>query len=406
MVEFICDDKEIEITLRKLYKLIVNNGGVVHEKLTISCNKGDFQITVSETVPTGEEIIILSRDCLLPVDKFKLDLKGYNIVMTSHDKDLSEGQVSMMKMMIKLFNLTGKIEAQKKTSTFSLQYEDSDLLQRILKSRSEKGIPFLKNREELSEKTYYLKSFLKTRTLSIKGSGKETANVEVLMPVIDCLNHHAKAIRFTPRFSDVNDLGVKQDTEVTHVTVVKSCSDEGSNECYVNYGPYDSMDALIQYNYPDESAYFVRSVPVRIDLPGKLGRVEIQSMTWDAQHKNLPENLKDLEFYIPEINVNIVKDIVILKFLYIPSHIAPNAMRRILVMALSRFELNLEKNQMMEILRFVEKRIINENLKYYEDLSEYLKSYIPTPAVKLITENTRDVVATQLNHIKSYELLV
>ena len=69
MVEFICDDKEIEKTLRQLYKLVNTNGGFVHEMLTIASNKGDFQITVAEEVPGGEEIIVLPRECLLPCRK-------------------------------------------------------------------------------------------------------------------------------------------------------------------------------------------------------------------------------------------------------------------------------------------------------------------------------------------------
>lgn len=405
MVEFVCDNKEIEKVLYKLYQQVTANGGVVHEKLTIVSNNGDLQVTVAEEVPEGEEIIILPRVCLLPVDRYKLDLDGDKIVMISHDKDLSDGQVSMMKTMIELFNLSGKIEAQKKTSTYSLFYKDKDLLQRILKSRSEDGIPFLKDGEKMSEKSYYLESFLNTRTLGIKEEGKE-GSAKFVMPFIEFLNHHAKATRYTPRYADVNSPDVKLRNEVSHVAVMKACPVEGSKECYVCYGPYDSMDALIQYNYADESAFFVRSVPMEIDLPGGIGVIGIRSITWDSQHKDLPDNLKDLEFYVPEITVNVVKDVVNLNFIYIPSNSRPHAMRRILALVLSHFELDLDQSQMIEILRFVEKRIINENIKHFEELSEYLKNYIPDPTVELIVKNAGCVVATQLNHIKSYKLLM
>jgi hypothetical protein len=97
--------------------------------------------------------------------------------------------------------------------------------------------------------------------------------------------------------------------------------------------------------------------------------------------KSLPKQLKGIEFYIPSITVNIVKDIVSLDFIYLPPNNAPNAMRRVLALTLSQLELNLTQDQMIELLRFAEKYIINKNIKYFKALSEYLKSYKPEPAV-------------------------
>ena len=164
MITIDSDNKEIKKTLRKLYELVVANGGVIHEKLTITSHNGDFQILVTGDIPDDQVIISLPIECLLPVNKYKLVLIDYKIVMLSHDKDLNEGQVAIMKTLIELYNQTGKIDTQKYISTYSLLFENKSLLKQILKSRSKNNTPFLKSCKEMSETTFYLKSFLKTRT--------------------------------------------------------------------------------------------------------------------------------------------------------------------------------------------------------------------------------------------------
>ncbi len=421
MVEFSCDDKAVEKALRKLYKQVVANGGIVHDKLIIGCEKGDFKIRVAGDVPRGEKILVLPKECLLPVDKYKLDLKGNNIVMTSHDKDLSKGQVAMMKTMIELYNLTGKIATQKKIATLSLYYEDRDFLDVILKSRSRQGIPFLDGMVVgPDKKTFYLDSFIKTRVLAFKdvenesgdkkGAGKEAEKefkrTKVLMPIIDFINHHSAAIGFLTRFAEESAPEIKPGEEHTHdadgIAVVKSCPVEGSDECYVNYGPYDAMDALIHYNYADKGPGFMRSVPMEIKLPGGVGTIRIKSVTGQPHHKKLPEHLKDLNFYIPGMGADKDKKTVNLSFIYLPPDRAPRSMRRVLVLAINHLGVPLNQEQMTELVQFAEKRIIDENLKYFKALSAYLKKYKPKPAVKLIAKNARDVATIQLEHVKNY----
>jgi hypothetical protein len=193
MTEFKCDNKSIEKTLRNLYQLVIESGGLIHEKLTISSNNGELQINASDEIRPSKEIITLPKECLLPVNKFKLDLNGYNIVMLSHDKDLSDGQVAM----IELFNLTKKIQAHKKTSTFSLYYNGKDLLDMLLKSRSKNEVSFVTKIEGLSKNSFYLESYLNTRTLGIRDTGKAD-KVKFIMPFIEFLNHHVKSPPYIP----------------------------------------------------------------------------------------------------------------------------------------------------------------------------------------------------------------
>ncbi len=122
-------------------------------------------------------------------------------------------------------------------------------------------------------------------------------------------------------------------------------------------------------------------------------------------HEKLPDPLKDLRFYMPGMVVNREKEVVNLGFIYIPNNKAPHAMRRVLALAINCLSANLNQKQMMEAIRFAEKRIVDENLGYFKELSEYLKIYKPKPAVKLIAANARVVAAIQLENINNYELI-
>src|SRR5690606_28822123 len=89
-------------------------------------------------LPAREKILILPKEALLPVEKFRLGLEGNDIVIKSHDKDLSKGQVEMMETMTALYNLTGKIADIKKTATLGLYYKDRPLFDLLLEGRDVK----------------------------------------------------------------------------------------------------------------------------------------------------------------------------------------------------------------------------------------------------------------------------
>ena len=69
MVKFVCDDRKVEIALRRLCSLVIANGGMIDEGLTILCQGGHLSIEGPERMPEGKRIIFIPEGCLVPVQK-------------------------------------------------------------------------------------------------------------------------------------------------------------------------------------------------------------------------------------------------------------------------------------------------------------------------------------------------
>jgi hypothetical protein len=320
----------------------------------------------------------------------------------------------MMEAMIDLYNLTNKIPTHKSTSTVSLFYEDRKLLDLILESRSPEAIPFFSDSATLDMDELFLDSFIQARVLSLFAnnaadagkSGRRIQQTKVLMPIIDFVDHHSMAAGYlTPasaRDIQQTNTGATRTDELDGVAVRKSCPMKGSNECFVNYGAYDSTDALLFYNYVDKTADFVRSVPLQINLPGDKGVIRVESMMGSRKQTRLPEHLKDLTFYIPPMWKAVEKNTLNLSYLLIPPGRAPHAMRRVLELAIGQLEADLNGEQINAAVQFAEKCVITENLRYFNGLLDHMETYEPTLAIEPIAANIRHMATLQLENINNY----
>ena len=282
---------------------------------------------------------------------------------------------------------------------------------------------FLEDAGKLADNKYIIDSFFKTRVLGFtdkaaaakkKGGKKQGANeadsltierVPVLMPVIDFLNHHSAAPGYmTPGGnSDGKDNEVRKSltADLDGVMTVKSCPVPGSDETYVCYGPYEALDTLFNYNFVETYAEFVRSVPLSVKMPG-LGVLDVRSATGKPQHKDLPEAIRDLQFYLPGIAADHEKKTVTMGFAYIPQEQAPRSLRRVLGVALRQLDPDLQQEELMGYIQLAEKRIVDENLKYFSELQDYLARYKEKPAEKTVVANARMMAKTQVAKIRNY----
>lgn len=418
MVKFACDDKDIEKALRRLHKQVVANGGLVYDGLTIGCKQGSFIITCDDKIAAGERIMVVPRDCLLPVGKFQLGLKGNSIIIKGHDKDLTQGQVEMMETMMELYNLSGKIKHQKEAATCTLIYKDRELFDLIFKTRNRHQVLYVQKLVEKGRSSFYIDSFLKTRVLGFADeppdvktktqtvTHKNGGKIQVLMPLIDFLNHHPQASGFFTSFKTGTDFGEKGETETINphrdgVAVLKCCPVKGSGECFVNYGPFDAADTLLNYNYVETQTKFVRSVPMQIKIPGA-GTLKIIGVTSRPDFKDLPEKVRDLKSYIPGMKIEAKKKTVTLGFLIIPQEQAPRALRRVLTLAINQGRFVNTEAELKKAVFYAEKQVIAENLRHFTELAAYLELYEPTPATRLIVNNAKVMAHIQLEKIKNY----
>ena len=113
MVKFVCNDRKVEIALRRLCSLVFANGGMIDEGLTILCQGGRLSIEGPEHMPEGKRIIFIPEGCLVPVKKGRLMLGGNRILVNPDAKSLKSVRMELLATMVQLFNLTGKIARQR-----------------------------------------------------------------------------------------------------------------------------------------------------------------------------------------------------------------------------------------------------------------------------------------------------
>ncbi len=427
MTTFICDDPEVESLLQTMRQQVVDNGGFIHDDLVFECQNGDLKVRVPDSVPGGERIMMLPKICLLPHGKFKLGLKDDAIVIESHDADISDLQVSLMNTMIAVYNRTGKVAASRNGSTMALYYNEPDLFERLADGRNKSEMAFIQNLPETETDDFALNVFIKTRVLGYKevlddgrtgDEGGEDddraqavkeppfARTQVLMPMIDFLNHHPAAGGFLVR-SDYDDIAEPEAPrhpalpDEDGIAVVNSCPVDGSDECFVCYGTYDALDTLLHYNYVEQYAGYMRSVPLTVSLPGYC-KIVIRAAAARPRFTKLPDQLRDLVFFLPAMTPDAGKKTITLSHLLIPQARAPRALRRVLGAAMSRLGLSIPNDEMLAQVKIAEAKIVEANLRFYEELGGYLDQHPLSPDYELIAENIRLVIETQLRNLRAY----
>ena len=116
------------------------------------------------------------------------------------------------------------------------------------------------------------RQFIATRYLTMGKSAGDLADVPVIMPVIDFLNHHPSGKTF--RFHE-GQLVIAE----THVAQ--------SNECFASYGGRrDAFDLLIGHHFVSETPY-AATTAVQLKLP-ELGRLLIEARFIRSNHKADP----------------------------------------------------------------------------------------------------------------------
>jgi len=140
------------------------------------------------------------------------------------------------------------------------------------------------------------------------------------MPIIDLFNHHFQGALFS--IADVPD-------KERSLAIARSNPLPGTGkECFACYGAHDSFDTWVTYGFVDQSALFVRSVAMTVDLPD-LGTIRLTNFDKTRDRRALPPSVSDLHFYIPALLARRTDHIEVGRLL-IPGPSAPRALRRTL----------------------------------------------------------------------------
>lgn len=389
-MKIFADSVKQEQLLEKLAEGVRSSGGTIRSDTRVFCVNGQFSIEADSDYAGEEPLFYLPESVLIPTKGSEFFLEGDEIRIGTYNESLNELARLMLDTMLALYNETGKIAYCRSSMPWTAIPQDSRLFWKFLEARQ---IAVLARRTKpgiyKEEDQKLIEIFLQSRYLGYKGLDSEE-KMQVIMPLVDFLNHHHRGSAFN--VIKEGDGGVR---------VKSSHPIEGSNECYAMYGFYDAHDALINYGYVERHTPFMRSVSMRISL-GRHGQINVNSIPGGKVTENIPDELKDISVFYP--NVKVAGDrnqvVVVVDKLFIPSKKFPRSMKRILMSLIGMICPSENREVIKELAEQAEYQIVRNNLKYYQELNAIAEAADEVP--NQIRNSVREVAKIQISIIRRY----
>lgn len=245
MVKIISDDPVLQLHIKAHVDLLISSGGWVHEDVAIKYQAGEISVHSAPTVNAGDRIIVVPEQALVPVSHAELALVGDEIVFDPGRSNLSIQQARLLDIQCEIFNLSGKVRNLRQSLPRYLLGDHPELLQALSHRRiPAPGRPLEQDAPAPRSPENLLKDFLNSRILRWPNQGGENDTSDMLMSVIDYINHDSRAAP--------HQISGDQSALV-------ALAPPRNTECFVQYGPYDAQDVLLTHGYLDDSAEFVRA---------------------------------------------------------------------------------------------------------------------------------------------------
>lgn len=391
MVDIKSDNPEVEKKIVSLRDKVLQEGGHLDKDLVLEYK--DQGLSISKPGErTQEPIIKIPHHCLVPYEEFSFAIEGQAVVLTSHTDKASPLQVSFLEDILALYNLTDKMNLHHETSPWLAFKEDPDILEHLFQSRQGGDTNVIKKafQDNKIDDDFTLMTFFKCRTLGSKLNQKNAPKKKVLMPIIDFLNHHMQGAGFQDDY----------DTDIPFLYVRQKSPIKGSDECFAFYNRFDALDTFLNYGFVDQSANFVRSIPVDIDL-GTIGTIKVFATRGHVKQKEIPAALKGLRTYMPITNIYHDEKRAELGHIFIPPQQAQKSLRRILNFAIVMLAPSVGEIERLGYVLQAENVILQKNIKFYENLMGMVSQLEQkdTTIVKMATA----LAKTQIEKIHLYQ---
>jgi hypothetical protein len=386
MITIESDQPVLGKALERLVYQVNRGGGWIYEDLVLVAEAGS--IRVESRLPEGRDDLLVSipENLLLSIDEAALRIHGDEIVIDSFPDHVSTEKRQLFETVIEIYNLCGKIPAHREADPRHAFEEKSEIRQ-ILKEGRSSGPESPQTSEER-----LLNDFLHARFFSFAHGSAKTRH-EVLMPILDFLNHHPSAPGFlskTSRHPDHPAIGVSH---------WKAGPD--SHECFVSYAFFDAFDLFVNYGYLERGCGFVRSIPLEIDLEG-IGLLRVRSLGGAHFRRELPTRLVDLRKWMPTA-LKIGPGEFELSHLVIPGADEKHALRRVLASMISGWQPRMDLERVAEYVAEAERSVLVANVDYYERLARCSDRLPASEAAAAINLAAREMPKLQLELLKAYE---
>jgi hypothetical protein len=388
MVSIIADSQDVERCLERILEQARRGGAEFSDALILRGLNGSLSVELPPD-SDAQMLIKLPENTLVPVGSFDLVLEGDDIAIRGAQPQVTQEQRALLESMVELYNLTGKIAWYRRTSPFLFLGSQPDLARLIARGRDEpmrRALELLAMGADIDP--IVLWRFMSTRWFSFRQDGDEESK-RVLMPILDLMNHHARGSAIQKQ-SDGNG--------PSHYVERARSMPREVRECFVRYARCDAMEMLLAYNFVDETATFVRSVPMEINLPD-VGVIKVQTSKAKGSNKNLPPQLRNIAPFLPKMIAKRPEYLEV-TFLCIPATVTPQVFRRVLNVLIGT--LNRACVDRLDLILRAEEQVIATNRTYYETVRDALRA---VPAEAQAASAWHDVARTcdlQLSLLQRY----
>lgn len=361
------DDPAVAEALNGLKRTLLANGGGLAGGARAVVQDGAFSIRAEAPRDTCERLIQVPEACLPPVPSFTLDLDGDALVLVDAPADLPQATRDCFRQLLELYNAAGKLAAWRAACPWTALAADPDLRTALADLRA--GAPKVEQQRRIADAGEWtamaVRSFLGARTFNLKPRAETAAEqgiaaargvsagdeVPVIPPFIELLNHdfRARTFELTIDPDDIRRLWTHIDRPVP-----------GSSECRVRYAPMDAVDAYLGYAFLDDSAPFLRSVPVTVTLAD--GSVLEAGATGGAPFQGqLPPQIAEDRFYVPPITDSLYAGHLAVARLTIPGPDAAPVLRRVLAFLVTAMQPAAESGYIRAAVLDAEAQVLETN---------------------------------------------
>jgi len=314
------DSESARTEISAIADLIVANGGYFDPNLCIECNDNRLSVTLLSPSEASKIIIKVPSELLVPSEPLHMQIVEEKFSINPDVDELSSQQIELGYRMVELFNATGKVLTHKETCPWISFRQAPELIDTLLVSRTltdflQDRVQFLHelpNAKELEQ--FACESFISSRVI-LHEYGESANPFTVFMPIIDCLNHDSKASDYlVSAASDPRQF----------LQIAKYQPQNGSTECFVNYGSYDCIDSFLNHGFIPNRTSFVRSIPLEIEITG-VGKLIVNSLPGFKNKKALHRSLEDIRKFVPAGHTD-PKGNLVLSHLLIPGREKPRAL--------------------------------------------------------------------------------
>lgn len=387
MVNFICDNRQVKSYLMKLIDIIVKNGGFIDENITILCRNGQFSLFGAQSLQQDKPCIFIPESCFIPVQEMSFSIKNEHIYIDKIPDSFTADQMQLAEIIFGLYRLTNKYQYYFNASVLQLYDHDSALFDFLTTGYR---FDFQDGPEPYQSDTAHIQAFIKTRAFPDMRIEDQQKQQRIILPVIEYANHNRLAL---PNFYMDDWKGLGQSVQFI---IAKAL--EGTDEIFIKYSTEDTRQLLFWQTYNEPGTVYVKSIPFAFSLGDDL-HVKIHAGDQKLQEDLLYEEIKDLAFYLPMMNKPNSNRLA-LNFIYIPSIGRPNALRRVLRLALDDFTNDMDRQE--DAILYAEQLVIRKNIEYYQEGLHKMEASAAPPKLAHVMSLLKEMHLMKIEKIKSY----